>query len=423
MTVTLFPGPRSGFAEVPVSKSLTHRYLLASALSSGVQTLRCLPLSDDLSATVRCLRALGIRAVPDENGTFLSVSGALSAHNGAAELDCGESGTTLRLLLPVCAALGIETVFRMGGRLPDRPLGALTEELNAHGAQISKDGSDLICRGRLRPGAYRIPGDVSSQFVSGLLFALPLLEGDSTLEITTPVESAPYVAMTENVLSECGPRAESSGEERFFRIEGRQSFRAPANPEIEADWSAAAVFLCAGATSRDGVTVPGLNEISLQGDKDVLPILRSFGAEILFRDGCASVRRGELTGHPVDASQIPDLVPVLAAVAAGARGETVFTRAARLRRKETDRLKTVSAMLNGLGADVRETDDGLIVRGRRSLRGGTVSSFGDHRVAMAAAVAAQFCEEPVILEGAECVSKSFPSFWDRFSGLKPDPIR
>ena len=412
-TVSVLPGPRTGTVSIPASKSRAHRLLICAALSRENSVLICRGLSADIEATCRCLRGMG--AGIDVQGDRIHVRPLVLTEDEIGgperELPCGESGSTLRFLLPVVGALGLSAVFRMEGRLPFRPMDPLTEELRVHGMRIRQEGALLHCEGKLRPGAYRIPGNISSQYISGLLFALPLLEGDSTLTVTESLESADYVAMTEDALRQSGFRAVREG--AVWRVPGNQRGCLSGTLPVESDWSSAAFFLSLGALSPAGVTVRGMNFASVQGDRAVLEVLRRFGASVREDGDAVSVSRGSLKGIRLDASGIPDLVPVLAVVAAAAEGETVIEHAGRLRLKESDRLETTAAMLRALGADVRETPDGLRVSGHTGrLRGGEVSSFGDHRIAMSAAVAASLCESSVLVSGAECTDKSFPGFWE-----------
>lgn len=412
MTRVLEHGPRHGAVSAPSSKSVLHRLLLCAALGEGETTLRCGALSDDVSATAACLRALGAEVT--ERGDALHVAPIRRAPDGACLLPCGESGSTLRFLLPVVGALGASAVFRRAGRLARRPLRELTEELARHGMNFRESGDDLSCEGKLLSGDYAITGEVSSQYVTGLLFALALL-GDSTLRVTGALASAPYVALTERVLRGVGIRFDKSG--NCYTIGGGQRFAPPSPLSVEGDWSAAAPFLCMGALSREGVRVDGLDLNSAQGDRAILDILRRFGAGVETGDGSVTVRRGTLLGVTIDAGDTPDLVPPLAALAAAAGGETRIVNAARLRGKESDRLQSTAAMLRALGANVRVTDDGLAIRGRAALDGGTADAWGDHRIAMAATVAACACAAPVSVRGAECVTKSYPAFWEALEWL------
>ena len=420
MNVNLQPGPRTGTVLPPASKSAAHRLLILAALGSAEVRLACDGRSADIDATARCLSALGAQIAPTPEELRVSpVPAEPAAETEPAILPCGESGSTLRFLLPVAAALGRQSVFRMEGRLSERPLGPLLEELAAHGAVTVQKGARLTLSGRLRPGDFTLPGDISSQFISGLLLALPLLPVDSRLTVTGRIESEGYIRMTESALEQAGIRLEKEGQ--TWRIPGGQRPALPARVRVERDWSGAAAFLCLGALSPEGIRVRGLSAVTDQGDAGILTILRDFGAELGFSETDVLVRRGRLIGQTIDASMIPDLVPVLAALGAAAEGETRITGAARLRFKETDRLRTTAAVLTALGADVTETEDGLILRGKKELTGGKTPAYADHRIAMAAAVAAAACRAPVRISGAECVQKSYPAFWQDLEGLEVTP--
>ena len=417
MKMLISPGPRSGQVQIPASKSRAHRLLICAALSREETLLRCEGISRDILATMNCLLALGAE-IEEEQG-LIRVSPIRERPKGECLLPCGESGTTLRLLLPVVGALGARAVFQREGRLPKRPLAPLDRELIAHGMRLSEDGTLLRTEGRLWSGDYALPGNVSSQYISGLLLALPLLEGDSRLRVLGPVESAAYIRMTEDVL-----RLSALGfakENYDYTLPGGQRPALPRELAVEGDWSNAAFFLCAGALSECGVLVKGLDPASSQGDRAVLEILRGFGALVEERRDGFFCRRGELRGQEINAAPIPDLIPVLSVLAAGARGETHIVNAARLRLKESDRLKTTAALLRDLGGDVEELADGLVIRGKGALRGGRADSAGDHRIAMSAAVAACLCTEQVELNGADSVEKSYPQFWEDWQRLEGMP--
>ena len=414
MNVTVTSAPVRGRVRVPSSKSQLHRLLIAAALGRAPVTIDYYGLSADIRATADCLRALGAGVVVSDSA--ITVSPIMRTPDGLCRLPCGESGSTLRFLLPLCGALGAEAVFQMEGRLPERPLAPLDAQLRLHGMQITRRGAELFVSGRLSGGEFTLPGNVSSQYLTGLLLSLPLLPEAGTLRVSGPLESAPYVAMTEDTLRLSGVRAERLAD--GWRISGAQRFALPARLSAEGDWSSAAALLCMGALSPDGVRVDGLCADSSQGDRAIAQLLHKFGAEIVQGAQSLSVRCGALHGIRVDASQIPDLVPVLAALAACADGTAEIVNAARLRLKESDRLRTTAAVLSALGADVRELPDGLVIHGRARLSGGTVDSCGDHRIAMAAAVAACACTEPVVITGAQAVEKSYPRFWADLEALK-----
>lgn len=436
MIETILPGPRSGVMEVLASKSSGHRLLIAAALTPGETRLRVDGLSDDILATMDCLKALGASIREEEDGV-LRIKGILPG-NAAPTMDsrgtddalfmnsrgtddallpCRESGSTLRFFLPLAAALGIPAVFLREGRLSERPLAPLDGLLSAHGAKIVPDGKLLRLSRKLTHGSYEIPGNISSQYITGLLLSLPLLSGDSILKVTGPVESSPYITITERVLVRAGIRYEKA--DWTYRIPGNQTYRLPAEAAVERDWSGAAFPLCMGAFSEKGISVPGLDPESPHGDRQILTLLKAFGAEVTVDADRVTVRnQGPLTGITIDASEVPDLVPALCAVAAGAEGETRVIRGERLRLKESDRIRSVVRMLKGLSADAEETEDGMIIHGKKQLQGGTVDPENDHRIAMAAAVAAGICREPVLIRDAACVRKSFPGFFDKMKQLE-----
>ena len=416
MNKTILPGARTGEVHIPASKSQAHRMLLCAAMGENEVTLRCRGLSKDILATVACLKALG--ASVDAEGEVLHLRPVSAPPPGLCLLPCGESGSTLRFLLPLVGALGASAVFEREGRLPERPIEPLGRELCRNGMDIRSDGARLSCSGQLRPGAFSLPGNISSQYISALLMTLPLLEGESTLRIEGALESAAYVAMTEEVLRLGGVRTEKTG--YGYRIPGGQRCRFAPELSVEGDYSNAAFFLCAGALSERGIRVTGLDPRSRQGDRAIVPLLEEMGAQVASDGSSVTVKRDALHGITIDASPIPDLIPVLSVVAAAASGETRVIHAQRLRLKESDRLHSTTQMLRALGAEAEELPDGLVIRGGRTLAGGTVDACGDHRIAMSAAVAGGICRGAVTICGSECVQKSYPDFWTDFQQLKGD---
>lgn len=409
MNMRILPAPLAGTAAAVGSKSDAHRLLICAALADGVTVLHNVPRSRDVEATAGCLRAMG--AEIEFSGGVCAVSPISEAAENPA-LDCGESGTTFRFLLPAAAAVCGRAAFSGGGRLPDRPIGGLVAALEAHGVAFSAERLPFAISGRLRPGEFLLPGNVSSQYVSGLLTALAAAPGESFVRLSSPLESAPYVAMTLETLRLFGADVRETG--GGYAVTGGK-LRSPGEARVAGDWSNAAFFLAAGALGG-GVAVDGLDADSPQGDRAILDILRRFGADVRVGGGRAAVAPGALRGCQVPLSETPDLLPILAVTAAFAGGESRFVNGARLRLKESDRLRTVCAMINALGGDAQELPDGLVVRGR-PLRGGSVDGAGDHRIVMAAAVAAAYGGGETEILGAEAVAKSYPDFFAEFLRL------
>ena len=417
MQVTLrTPKPRGTLPAFP-SKSEAHRYLICAALANAPTHVVCAQSNDDIDATVSCLCALGAGITRTEQGFWVM---PIDRVPDTADMDCSESGSTLRFLLPVICALGARARMTMHGRLPKRPLSPLYELLCEHGATISPKGSNpLEISGKLQGADFPIAANVSSQYISGLLFALPLLDLDTpaTVRLVGQVESRPYLDMTIAALAAFGIAVEEH--DGVLSIPAHSRYVAPSAPVVGGDWSGAAPWLCMGAVGKHALCVTGLAHTSTQGDRAILSVLSRMGADVQVDEAAqtVTVSPAPLHGIDLDASQIPDLVPVIAATAALAQGTTRITGAGRLRIKESDRLATTTAVLRALGADVRETNDGLVIVGKPTLGGGTVQSFGDHRIAMTAAVASLGCQAPVTIEGAQAVAKSYPTFWEQLDLL------
>ena len=401
MDVTLTPTQLKGTVIPPPSKSQAHRVLIAAALAVGVSRIDNVVLSQDIEATLRCLSALGAEA--QWEGRTLKLHGLGRGIRQAPPypvLDCGESGSTLRFLIPVALVICGGGIFTGRGRLMERPQKPYFDLFDEKGIFHEQRDGILTVTGPLTAGEYRLPGSVSSQFVTGLLYALPMLDGDSEIVLTSPLESQGYVDMTLDALGLFGvyPEARENG----FFIPGKQFYQ-PQDFIIEADWSQAG-FWYAAKLLGSPLDVGGMDPGSAQGDRVILD------------------QYAELAGPggvELDVSDCPDLVPPLAAMAALRTGHTTrFANAARLRIKESDRLAAVTRVLNAIGADVTEGPDFLTVRGKETLAGGVkVDSFNDHRIAMMAAIAATRCVKPVTVTGAECVAKSYPAFWEEYERL------
>lgn len=387
MNVTIQPKPLQGTVAAIPSKSQAHRLLICSAFADGPTTLLCGQTNLDMDATADCLRALGADILKTESGYQIT---PIRQTPQEATLNCAESGSTLRFLLPVAGALGVKATFLLAGRLPQRPLSPLWEEMERMGCALSRPTENtILCQGQLKAGTYTVDGGVSSQFITGLLLALSLLSGESRLEITGKLESQPYVEMTKQAMALFGVDAAKLG---------GQTFRSPKTVEIEGDWSNAAFFLGANSLGSH-ITVTNLSADSAQGDRAVTALLQQL----------------ESTCATVCAADIPDLVPILAVVA-GAKHGAVFTDIRRLRLKETDRVATVCAMLNALGATATATENTLTVS-PAPYGACTVDAANDHRIAMACAIAATVADGPVTILGAEAVNKSYPKFWEEYTRL------
>lgn len=394
MNITILPGPLSGTVPAIPSKSQAHRFLICAAFAAGETKILCPETSQDIDATAACLTALGAAVARTPKG-FLVRPGARPT---SASLGPGESGSTLRFLLPVIGAFGVDATFFLRGRLPQRPLSPLWEEMERMGCRLSRPTENTLrCEGKLRSGEYTLDGGVSSQFISGLLLALPHLDGDSRLHLTGKVESKPYIDLSRQAIAAFGGTSRET--EDGYVIPGGQVWQSPGKISVEGDWSNGAFWLCAGALGNP-VTCTGLRADSTQGDKAVQALLPGFA-------------QGDME---IDMSQIPDLMPILSVAAANGRGVTQFVNAGRLRIKESDRIATVAALINNLGGHAEEQPAGLTVY-PTGLRGGTVSAAGDHRIAMSAAIASTVCREPVTILGAEAVEKSYPAFWADFQAL------
>jgi 3-phosphoshikimate 1-carboxyvinyltransferase len=412
MKVTVSPGTLGGTIPAIASKSCAHRLLICAALSGAPSELGCSTVSDDILATARCLEALGAGIERTDGGFSVSPIDREKLPSGPV-LDCGESGSTLRFLLPVVCALGADCRLEMGGRLPQRPLSPLYEELVRHGARLSAQGvSPLRTGGKLEDPAFVIPGGVSSQFISGLLLALPIM-GGGTVKVTGKTESRSYIDITCRCMTACG--ADVRFADGVYAVSG--GYAAPKVIAAEGDWSNAAFWLCAGAIGKNAVTVTGLDPDSAQGDRKIVDIIRKFHGNVMVTKSGVTSIPAKLRGTEIDAADIPDLVPVISTLAAAAEGTTRVYDAGRLRLKESDRLAAISNVMSTLGVNITETTDGFTIVGGAPLRGGEVSAWSDHRIAMTAAVASLLADGPVTIDGAECAAKSYPGFFEDFRRL------
>ena len=389
MDITIYPGKLSGTVTAIPSKSQAHRLLICAAFSKAPTELYCPATNQDIEATASCLRALGAQIERTNDGYNITPVQEIPQ---SAVLNCSESGSTLRFMLPIAGALGVDVTFKLAGRLPQRPLSPLWEEMERMGCFLSRPTDNTIhLQGKLCSGTYCIDGSVSSQFITGLLFATALMEGNSRIKITGKLESKPYIDMTQQALAAFGVETED------YCVKGSLPFHSPGKLLVEGDWSNGAFFLAARRLGN-AVDVLGLSPTSTQGDR-----------------ACATLFNMMHEHVTVDASDIPDLVPILAVTAGALHGAT-FQNIARLRLKESNRVATVAAMIEHLGGKTLVTENEMqVFPGKYS--GCTIDAAGDHRIAMAAAIAATVADAPVTILGAQCVAKSYPTFWDEYKRL------
>lgn len=419
----IYPNKLEGKVKIPPSKSMAHRAVICAALSDGMSKVTNIDYSDDIIATIEAMRSLGAKINKRED--YLEICGINSAENDIKTsdelrvIDCNESGSTLRFLVPIAVLFDGKNNFVGRGNLGKRPLDTYYEIFDKQGIEYSyKEGVlDLVTNGKIKADEFSVKGNISSQFITGLLFALPLLDGDSKIIITTELESKGYIDLTLSAIKDFGVEIINNDYKEFI-IKGNQKYKSR-DYRVEGDYSQAAFFLCADALSNN-VVADDLKLDSLQGDKEVIDILKRMGVEFKNIDNgiVGKVKENELSSTVIDGSQCPDIIPVVTLVAALSKGTTEIINAGRLRIKECDRLNAVTTELNKLGAKIIEKPDGLIVEGVEKLHGGVnVWSHKDHRIAMTLSIASTMCDSPIILEDFECVSKSYPKFFEDFKSI------
>lgn len=416
MNQLLHPFSPRGNVRIPPSKSAAHRAILCAGLAEGKSRIRNIAYSQDIRATIAGIRTLGAEAT--EFSDSLEITGAplFSRPYGKLEFDCGESGSTLRFLLPLAALAGAECRFTGRGRLLERPQ-SVYESLFS-GGEFFHTPQEIRLKGGLSAGEWSLRGDVSSQFITGLLFSLPLLDRPSRIRIQPPFESRSYVTLTLRILADFGVQAAFS-DPLTLEIPGGQRFR-PSDYTVEGDDSQMAFFGALGSI-RGGVSCTGLRPDSVQGDRVILSILREFGAKITEEAGMVFFEPGRLQGKDIDLADCPDLGPILMVLGAFAEGETRILHAGRLRLKESDRIAAMESELRKLGVDISSDLDTVWIRGRQPLTApAEVCAQNDHRIAMSLAVFAACAEQPVNIIGSECVAKSYPAFWEDFTSLMPE---
>ena len=401
MDIKIYPSKLIGILNAPSSKAYSQRMIIAAALANGVSEITNITVSKDISVSAGAMEALGANVLADE-GTF-TIRG-IKAPPAKAEIDCCESGATLRFVIPIAAALGTESTFMGQGKLPQRPITPYFREFPAKGITFEPQGGlPLHMTGKLTAGEYKMEGDISSQFITGLLYALPLCNGDSVVKLTSPLQSKPYVDMTISALKKFGIEITETSENGLpaYIVKGNQKY-SPCDVRVEGDYSQAAFFYVANALGSE-IEIRNLDPDSAQGDKEIVNIIRNCGSE--------------LKPFTADVGDIPDLVPILTVLGCLTKGTSRIVNAARLKIKESDRLVDVANALNAIGGKVTAGDDHLEIQPVEKFTGGEVDSCNDHRIVMAAAIAALSSDSPVIIKGAEAVNKSYPRFFEDYKSL------
>ncbi len=411
-TALITPHILSGSLDVPPSKSDTHRAIICALLAQDISEIYPIDISNDIMATINAAKSLGAFVQIVSNRLIIDSRSAFCKNY--ITLNCYESGSTLRFLIPVVCAHGIDAHFEGLNSLNNRPINVYTDVLPKFGVECISNGTlPLTVSGKLSAGKFYIPGNVSSQFITGLLFSLPILNNDSEIIFTTSVESIGYIDMTIKTMAEFGVKIIKT--DSGFKIPGNQKYHAK-KYHVEGDWSQAAFFMAAGALSGP-VKIYGLDTNSPQGDKAITKLLYRMGADIRYDDNCITVSAGKLSGINIFSAQIPDLIPILSVLGACSNGTTRIFGASRLKYKESDRLRSIYNGLSKLGVNVIETDDGLLIEGKPNFNKTTLDGFNDHRIVMAFSIAAIKSTGRICISGAEHISKSYPSFFEDYNKL------
>lgn len=414
MKVTIKPNTLNGQVNIPPSKSMSHRAIIAAALSEGHSVIENLLFSQDIKATCDAMQNFGIHINKYDNKIDVFSDGRVKAP--VHPVDCHESGSTLRFLVPFGAIVDEPVVFEGRGKLTTRPLTPYFNIFDEQSIRYDyRNELPLVVEGELKPGKFEIPGDISSQFITGLMYVLPLLDGDSEIKITSPLESKGYIDLTLDVLNDFNINVENDNHE-VYRIKGNQKYMSK-DYRVEGDYSQAAFWIVAGLIG-DQICLKDLKINSLQGDKEVIDIVKRMNGDLQIEKDRVTVFKSKTKGTVIDGSQCPDIIPVMTVLAALSEGRTEIINASRLRIKESDRLAAISTELNKLGADIKETEDGLIINGKSELEGGAiVDSWNDHRIAMSLAIASIRCKNEIVITGSQAIEKSYPNFFDDFAKL------
>lgn len=414
MSITITPKRLKGSVQVPPSKSNAHRAIICASLARGKSTIRHIEYSKDIEATISAMKALGTMIFQYDD--YLEIDGTTTFMKNNCEINCYESGSTLRFMVPISLICEASVHFIGEGRLGKRPLDVYYDIFDQQDIAYlyQEDVLDLYIKGQLQAGEFEIPGDVSSQFITGLLFALPLMDEDSKIIVTSPLQSKGYIDLTLQMLNQYGIEIMNHNYQEFM-IQGRQQYK-PCDYTVEADFSQAAFYLVAGALGND-VVLEGLNLDSKQGDIEAIDILERMGCKLTEKENGYQIYPGLLTGTSIDGSQCPDIIPVIALACAVSEGVSEIHHIGRLRIKECDRLSATVEVINQLGGIAYEKEDSMLIEGVKTLRGGEVSSYNDHRMAMMEAIASSVCQDVVVIDDKDCVQKSYPSFWEHFKML------
>lgn len=408
----------SGTLCPPPSKSDSHRAIICASLAHGTSYIHPISFSNDIISTINCMKILGANILEYKNGlliTGIDYNNNKIHSNYSIKLNCNESASTLRFIIPIVAALGINSTFLGNISLQNRTLAVYSELLPKHGVSLIKKGIlslPLNVSGKLQGKNFYIPANISSQFISGLLFALPILKNDTFIYITTNIESEPYLNMTIKTLNHFGIKIKKT--KYGFFIKGNQSYISK-DYHIERDWSQAAFFVAAGCIGSN-IHLKGMDINSNQGDKEIINIAKQFGADISIKDKDIFINTNQLKGINVDVSQIPDLVPIIAVIASNANGTSRIFNASRLRLKESDRLKSISKSLKSIGASIIQTSDSIVINGVKHFNSSTIDSFNDHRIAMAMSIAAIKTKQ-LTIKNFHCINKSYPNFFNDYNML------
>lgn len=413
MKRTIMPKSLTGKVKVPPSKSLSHRAIIAGSLSQGISRIDNIIYSQDIIATLNIMEQFGANIKRGKDYVVIDGIKEFKVPNSA--LECNESGSTLRFMIPIGLMVGGKCEFSGKGKLVNRPIDSYIEILEKQGISYEYKGElPLVTNGNLKSGEFKLPGNVSSQFITGLLFVLPLLEGNSKIIIEGDLESKAYVDLTLDVLKTFGIEVLNINHTEYI-IRGSQKYISR-DYYVEGDYSQVAFWVVAGTIGKE-IIIEGVSEFSLQGDRKVVDIVREMGGNLEFEGDNLKVSPSKTRGIEIDGSQCPDIIPVLSVLGAFSEGKTIVTNGARLRIKESDRIKSTVDIINKLGGTAAESEDGLVVEGVESLKGGAVDSWNDHRIAMSAAIAAIRCQDIVKITGSSSVNKSYPAFFEDYIQL------